>query len=385
MPVSFRAGAGSGEVGGRLLGQALQGGGHQAADGGQVIGGHVAGEAAGVFGAEHQDAEGMDGALGTQGHAGHGLRGGVQPFPGGAVLSRAAIGGCQGAGIVFQGIAHFLNEGGRADLVPHAQHHGRHFENALQAFDHQRRQGLGVVFGEHVAAPLHQLLGNALIAAGVVKQAGQLPFQFLAAVAQGEYLPLAKRDGAGFVRMGYPQVGKDVGVFLEEFRIRLQEDGDLLGSGARAAHGTVTSLCWDQSCMCAACCRTSASMSTVPWNTVTAGPVMCRMPSCQAISSTPPRVWTRTGESRTPRRMPATAAAQAPVPQARVSPAPRSYTRRRTECRSTTSMKPTFTRWAKRSCDSMKGPHCSTGAVATSSTTMTACGLEMPTSDRRAC
>jgi hypothetical protein len=36
---------------------------------------------------------------------------------------------------------------------------------------------------------------------------------------------------------------------------------------------------------------------------------------------------TRTGESSRPRRMPATTAAQAPVPQARVSPAPRSNTR----------------------------------------------------------
>ena len=66
-----------------------------------------------------------------------------------------------------------------------------------------------------------------------------------------------------------------------------------------------------------------------PSNTVTAGPVIrTGWPGpCQAIDSSPPRALMRTGESSRPRRMPATAAAQAPVPQARVSPAPRSYTR----------------------------------------------------------
>ena len=53
------------------------------------------------------------------------------------------------------------------------------------------------------------------------------------------------------------------------------------------------------------------------------------MPS-HAIESVPPRGrYTSTGDRSRPRRMPPTTAAQAPVPQASVSPAPRSHTRRR--------------------------------------------------------
>ena len=61
-------------------------------------------------------------------------------------------------------------------------------------------------------------------------------------------------------------------------------------------------------------------------------------PPAQAMVNVPPRVCTRTGDLSSPRAMPDTAAAHAPVPQERVSPAPRSNTRRRIECRSTTCM-----------------------------------------------
>ena len=73
--------------------------------------------------------------------------------------------------------------------------------------------------------------------------------------------------------------------------------------------------------------------------------------------------------------MPATTAAQAPVPQASVSPAPRSYTRSRMPERSTTCMKPAFTRCGKRGWCSISGPCSATGALSTSATTCTACGL----------
>ncbi len=59
--------------------------------------------------------------------------------------------------------------------------------------------------------------------------------------------------------------------------------------------------------------------------------------------------------------MPAATAAQAPVPQARVSPVPRSYTRRRTWPRLMTCMKPAFTRCGKRTCRSISGPQTSHG------------------------
>ena len=70
----------------------------------------------------------------------------------------------------------------------------------------------------------------------------------------------------------------------------------------------------------------------MPSNTVVAGPVIrTGWPApFQAMVRSPPWVWTLTGESSRPRRMPATTAAQAPVPQASVSPAPRSNTRSRT-------------------------------------------------------
>eukprot|EP01034_Spumella_vulgaris_P038417 gene38417-47435_t len=71
----------------------------------------------------------------------------------------------------------------------------------------------------------------------------------------------------------------------------------------------------------------------------------------------PPRMSTCTSLSSRPRRRHAATAAQAPVPQARVSPVPRSNTRRRTWLRLTTCMKPALTRWGKRAAayDSAEG------------------------------
>jgi len=61
-------------------------------------------------------------------------------------------------------------------------------------------------------------------------------------------------------------------------------------------------------------------ISISPVNTVAAGPVISTGVAgpFQAMESSPPRVCTSTGESSRPRRMPATTAAQAPVPQASV-------------------------------------------------------------------
>ena len=68
---------------------------------------------------------------------------------------------------------------------------------------------------------------------------------------------------------------------------------------------------------------------TSPSKTLVAGPVIQTDPPLHSIVSVPPRAATLTGESSRPHRMPATAAAHAPVPQASVSPAPRSQTRSR--------------------------------------------------------
>ncbi len=99
----------------------------------------------------------------------------------------------------------------------------------------------------------------------------------------------------------------------------------------------------------------------------------------QEMLRRPPRMSTCTSESSSPRRIPAAAAAQAPVPQARVSPTPRSKTRSRAWPRSTICMKPAFTRCAKRAWFAISGPVCCTGALSTSSTHCTACGLPMAT------
>ena len=63
--------------------------------------------------------------------------------------------------------------------------------------------------------------------------------------------------------------------------------------------------------------------------------------------------------------MPATTAAQAPVPQASVSPAPRSNTRRRMRARSTTCTNPALTRRGNRACRSISAPSSATGAAST--------------------
>ena len=64
-----------------------------------------------------------------------------------------------------------------------------------------------------------------------------------------------------------------------------------------------------------------------------------------------------------------------PVPQASVSPAPRSYTRSFTSRRLITCRKPAFTRRGNASWFSTSGPTMATGAWSTSLTRCTACGL----------
>ena len=80
-----------------------------------------------------------------------------------------------------------------------------------------------------------------------------------------------------------------VGILLEEAGIALQVIGNFVGK--EGAHNSIS-----------------------PVNTVTAGPVIRtgRPGPPQAMVRSPPRVVTRTGESSRPRRIPATAAAQAP-------------------------------------------------------------------------
>src|SRR5690606_39058317 len=144
------------------------------------------------------------------------------------------------------------------------------------------------------------------------------PLQLLGARAQSHDLALAQGDGTGCVRMRRAQVGERIGMLLEELGDLREGQGDVIGGellrfGAHAAI-SLNSVG-----------RTRACGSIQPWNTVVAGPLMRRPVSFHAMVRHPPRVCTLTGLSSRPMRMPVMAAAHAPVPQARVSPAPRSY------------------------------------------------------------
>src|SRR6185312_139534 len=124
------------------------------------------------------------------------------------------------------------------------------------------------------------------------------------------------------------------GMFLEELRMIEQVLGE--GSGVELGRhvrigkkGGWTGFIHDLRDLFERRRRISVQISISPSNTLTAGPVIINGNSvpAQAIDNCPPRVSTLTGESSRPRRMPATTAAHAPVPQASVSPAPRSNTR----------------------------------------------------------
>jgi hypothetical protein len=82
-------------------------------------------------------------------------------------------------------------------------------------------------------------------------------------------------------------------------------------------------------------------------NTVAAGPVMKTLwpGPAHSIASVPPRSSTSTRWSTTPRSIEATPTAHAPLPQASVSPVPRSQVRCFTRPRSTSCTNSTFTRF----------------------------------------
>src|SRR5262249_12729331 len=84
----------------------------------------------------------------------------------------------------------------------------------------------------------------------------------------------------------------------------------------------------------------------------------------QRTSSMPPGSATRTRSPTWPRRRSTATAAHAPLPQASVSPTPRSNTRRRMLSGASTCAKPTLQRSGKRAWRSMAGPTACTGAGA---------------------
>ncbi len=111
------------------------------------------------------------------------------------------------------------------------------------------------------------------------------------------------------------------------------------------------------------------------------GPVMITWLSSarHSISSSPPSSSSTAERSVRSRRAAATRAAQAPVPQACVRPAPRSHTRSRMRSRLFTWAKPTLTCSGNSGWRSTTGPASRIGAVPTSSTKNTTWGLPMET------
>src|SRR5579875_3338266 len=113
-----------------------------------------------------------------------------------------------------------------------------------------------------------------------------------------------------------------------------------------------------------------------PSNTSTASPVMCTWSSGrQATMSAPPGSTTSTLRPLRPVRAAATAAAQAPVPHAWVSPAPRSHTRIASRSGPSTRTNSVFTRRGKKGWCSKRGPSAARSSAAGSSTNTTQCGF----------
>src|SRR5208282_6480084 len=236
----------------------------------------------------------------------------------------------------------------------------RHAKVVEQAVVEHAERRFEVGSGEQGKGRAMQLLADGIVFAAELDEFLQLGFQLQVLLAQGDDLALGDGNRTASVRMRHEDLGEQIRVLLEEARVLLQ----IVGDRARI-HLTIP--VHGHHC--------SGTLHS-PSNTVCAGPVIITGAASppQAIVNVPPRVATRTGESSRSRRIPATTAAQAPVPHESVSPAPRSHTRKRMLARSTTCMKPALTPRGKRACVSIRGPCVASGAASRSSTTWTACG-----------
>ena len=116
-------------------------------------------------------------------------------------------------------------------------------------------------------------------------------------------------------------------------------------------------------------------------NTSSTRPVRVTPSSVQRTSRLPPGTctWTSTSRAHRPFSTAATTAAQAPVPQAMVSPEPRSKQRMRSVVRLTTRTNSAFTRSGNSGAFSNFGPMSSRSSASTRSVNTTQCGLPMDT------
>ena len=107
--------------------------------------------------------------------------------------------------------------------------------------------------------------------------------------------------------------------------------------------------------------------------------MVTRLSSPHAIWSGPPSSSIVAPRPASPRRCAATSAAQAPVPQAMVRPAPRSHTLRRIRSSPRSSATPILARSGNSGSCSRDGPSAARSTESASSTKKTACGLPMLT------
>src|SRR5882672_10554022 len=217
-------------------------------------------------------------------------------------------------------------------------------------------------------------IGQRIVGARHIDEFLQLALERLVALAQHLDLPLHQAHRRAHVaQMRQTQLGQQRSIALEEIRVGLQifrdtgvietlvlDPARLTGHGSSPLHHVI---------------------SIDPANTVVVGPLSHRRSPTpgQDTEAAPPGRSTRTSASNNPRRRPTATAAPAPVPQAKVSPTPRSNTRNFTWPRSTICMNPTLTRLGKRGWFSILGPNRANGAVFTSDTCSTACGLPIET------
>ncbi|AAW77249.1 hypothetical protein XOO3995 [Xanthomonas oryzae pv. oryzae KACC 10331] len=202
-----------------------------------------------------------------------------------------------------------------------------------------------------------------LVLLRIAAQLLQAPRQFAILVAQHFELVGRQRSG-GAVVARHQQAHCQIRELLEEGRVTSQPGGDF---------------------MCAEFVRVLAHPFHSPSKTNTAGPDMttCSWSQGQRMRSSPPGKDTCTSRSTRQRCISTTAAAQAPLPQASVSPTPRSNTRKRTCVGSTTCTKPTLTESGNAAFCCSSVPTRSTGAASTRPTSTTACGLPIDTAPKR--
>src|SRR5690606_19340662 len=196
---------------------------------------------------------------------------------------------------------------------------------------HHFFQAAGVEQGQNQAT---RLVEQAVVVTRHVHQLAEALAQLDIAFTQQLDLALDQGDGMAGL-MGNAQLGNQLVVVDKKFRVLTQISSH--GGGVESGFG---------------------HRRICPSYTRTAGPVMItgRPGPAHSMDRRPPGNSSCTGDSSQPWRIAATAAAQAPVPQAWVSPAPRSQTRRRAWWRSMICTKPTLTRCGKRGWCSRRGP-----------------------------